>query len=194
MGQLSTTHAVLQMDFSSYSSAVLWSLQFRHYTITPFAPLFRRIPPGSQSGDALLRAAYGALYILGQLHVEASSAKPFPHRAIECYGNRPLVPFPVLVPQAVNPDLIARYDLIRMLWQFQSYPIILADKGLMEMSQSLLDRFVAISMPDRPLTCKVPPGRTQRRRASFSAVQEVRAKPRPSYRQPCHCDRRLFVL
>lgn len=76
--------------------------------------------------------------------------------------------------------LLQRYTFLSTLWRFQKCPVIAADQGLMKMSQTLLDRCLAIAMPDRPLTSKT----SRPRRASLSTVQDIRARPRPPRKLP----------
>ncbi|KZT69132.1 hypothetical protein DAEQUDRAFT_277574 [Daedalea quercina L-15889] len=107
----------------------------------------------------------------------------------DIYEGPQRTPVPVPLPNAVNADLVNRYRFVAILWQFQSYPVVAGEQGLKDMSQSLLDRCVAVSMPNRPLTCQTLPGR--RRRASISAMRNTETRPRPTYLPPCHCEQML---
>ncbi|KZT69155.1 hypothetical protein DAEQUDRAFT_279812 [Daedalea quercina L-15889] len=178
----SKASVMLQPAQAAQAFAVLWCLQVR-LSLLSLVPL-RLVPLGDDRADLILRVCYGKLYVMAAVqHVSTALAK-------QLDGKQPLVPIPVPMPPGLNADQVNRFSLVWLVWQFRGCPIVAADKGLMEMTESLLDRSLAISIPDRPLTSKTAP----RRRASFSAVQDLQAKPRPPYRPSCRCERRLWVV
>jgi len=171
----------LQAPLASLARAVSWSRLFR----TSMLPLAESdlplVPTSHGEKDMITRGFYVHFYVISDLQDTISRLTDQPRRR--------LVPVEIPFPQAVNVDLINRYKFLSILWRLQSCPILAADQGLMTMTQSMLDSCLAIAMPDRPLTSTT----SRRRRASFSALQDIRASPRLPLKPPCHCERRLMV-
>ncbi|KAH9914308.1 uncharacterized protein B0H18DRAFT_1045935, partial [Fomitopsis serialis] len=160
------------------------SLQFRT-AMFYFAPL-RRVAVDDvddHQKNMVIRTCYCTFSVWSGVPIA------IPERIPRLEGERPLVPVKIPILQGVNADLIIRYRYLLILWQFQKYPIVAADQGLMKITQLILDSCLAIAMPDRPLTSKT----SRQRRASFSALQDIRSKPRLPLKPPCHCERRLMI-
>ncbi|KAH9932870.1 uncharacterized protein B0H18DRAFT_984364, partial [Fomitopsis serialis] len=175
--------ATLRPPLTSFAFAVSWCLQF-HTSMLPLAESdIRRVPTSESEGqkDVIMRACYVNFYVI---------SRPSLRDTLLWLKEQPyFVPVKIPFPKALNADLINRYKFLSILWRLQSCPILAADQGLMTMTQSMLDSCLAIAMPDRPLTSTT----SRRRRASFSALQDIRARPRLPLKPPCHCERRLMV-
>ncbi|KAH9932888.1 uncharacterized protein B0H18DRAFT_670744 [Fomitopsis serialis] len=165
------TSAILQAPLFNFAYGVLWSLKFRFSMLPVHRPGMRRIPVDYDEKDLLLRSCYSIFYIMSGVQYTD------PGNTLLLEGWQHLVPVKISIPQSVNAELI------------NSCPIMAADRGLMQMSQSVVDYCLAVVMPKRPLTSKTSP----RRRASLSALHDMRAKPRSPLKPPCHCERRLFL-
>lgn len=178
-------NAVLRFPLSSNFFGVVWSVQFR-ISLLPFA--FLRLVPVDDVDDCrkdiVIRACYRTFSVLFGVPIA------IPERRLRLEGEHPLVPVRIPIPQGINADLVTRYKYLSCIWELQSCPILAADQGLKKMTQSMLDSCLAIAMPDRPLTSKA----SRQRRASFSAFQDIRARPRLPLKPPCHCERRLLLI
>ncbi|KAH9932901.1 uncharacterized protein B0H18DRAFT_671060 [Fomitopsis serialis] len=177
--------AILRAPLCTLAYGALWSLKFRCSMFPLHRPLLRRIPANYVGKDTLLRSCYSVFYMISDVQITD------PETTLPLEGQQKLVPIKIPIPQSVNADLINRYRFLSSLWHFQSCPVMAADEGLMQMSQSVVDYCLAVVMPKRPLTSKT----SRRRRASLSALHDMRleAKPRFPLKPPCHCERRLFV-